>query len=36
MGGAQRNALLRAYIRSTVARGREENAGTWVAPTDGK
>lgn len=36
MGGAQRNALLRAYIRATVARGREENAGTWVAPTDGK
>lgn len=32
MGGAQRNALLKAYIRSTVARGREENAGTWTGP----
>lgn len=32
MGGAQRNALLRAYIRATVARGREETAGAWVGP----
>lgn len=36
VGGAQRNALLRAYIRSTVARGREENAGVWMPPADGK
>ncbi|MFZ5482055.1 MAG: MlaD family protein [Myxococcota bacterium] len=32
MGGAQRNALLRAYIRSTVARSRDENGGAWKAP----
>lgn len=32
MGGAQRNALLRAYIRATVARGREETAGSWTGP----
>jgi len=34
MGGAQRNALLRAYIRATVAKGRNENAGAWTAPGD--
>ncbi len=34
MGGAQRNALLRAYIRSTVEKGREENGGGWKAPSD--
>jgi phospholipid/cholesterol/gamma-HCH transport system substrate-binding protein len=34
MGGAQRNALLRAYIRSTVARGRDENGGVWIPPSD--
>lgn len=32
MGGAQRNALLRAYIRSTIARGRDENGGAWLPP----
>ena len=36
MGGAQRNALLRAYIRSTVARGREETAGSWTGPGEKK
>ncbi|MFN7144351.1 MAG: MlaD family protein, partial [Myxococcota bacterium] len=34
LGGAQRNALLRAYIRATVERGREENGGAWKAPSD--
>lgn len=34
MGGAQRNALLRAYVRATVARNRAENGSAWVAPTD--
>ncbi len=32
MGGAQRNALLRAYIRSTVSKQKDENAGAWVEP----
>lgn len=36
LGGAQRNALLRAYIRSTIAKQREENAGTWTAPDPSK
>jgi phospholipid/cholesterol/gamma-HCH transport system substrate-binding protein len=31
-GGAQRNALLRAYVRSTMAHAREEDGGAWVAP----
>ena len=34
LGGAQRNALLRAYIRATVEKGRQENGGAWVAPSD--
>lgn len=32
-GGAQRNALLRAYVRSTVARARDEQ-GTGLPPSD--
>lgn len=32
-GGAQRNALLRAYVRSTVARSRDEQ-GTGLPPSD--
>ncbi len=31
-GGAQRNALLRAYVRSTMAHAREEDGGAWVPP----
>ncbi|MDP2315542.1 MAG: MlaD family protein [Pseudomonadota bacterium] len=34
LGGAQRNALLRAYIRATVERGRDENGAAWKAPSD--
>ncbi len=34
MGGAQRNALLRAYIRATVERGRDENGSAWHPPSD--
>ncbi len=34
LGGAQRNALLRAYIRATVERGRDENGSAWKAPSD--
>lgn len=33
-GGAQRNALLRAYIRSTVAKSRDEQGGGWHPPSD--
>ncbi len=33
-GGAQRNALLRAYVRSTVAKARSEEGDAWRAPTD--
>jgi phospholipid/cholesterol/gamma-HCH transport system substrate-binding protein len=29
VGGAQRNKLLRAYIRATVQRGERANAGAW-------
>jgi phospholipid/cholesterol/gamma-HCH transport system substrate-binding protein len=29
VGGAQRNKLLRAYIRRTVQQGEEANAGSW-------
>ncbi len=32
LGGAQRNALIRAYIRSTQAHARDEDGGAWVAP----
>lgn len=32
LGGAQRNALLRAYVRATVARGREETSSPWKGP----
>lgn len=31
-GGAQRNALIRAYVRSTVAHGQNEDGGAWTAP----
>lgn len=34
LGGAQRNALLRAYIRATVEKGRSENGDAWVPPSD--
>ncbi len=34
LGGAQRNALLRAYIRATVEKGRDENGSGWKAPSD--
>jgi phospholipid/cholesterol/gamma-HCH transport system substrate-binding protein len=34
LGGAQRNALLRAYIRATVEKGRAENGSAWHPPTD--
>lgn len=36
LGGAERNALLRAYVRSTIARGHEENAAAWKAPEPAK
>lgn len=32
-GGAQRNALLRAYVRSTVAHAQGEDGGAWTPPT---
>lgn len=32
LGGAQRNALLRAYIRATQAHTREEDGGAWQGP----
>ncbi len=32
LGGAQRNALLKAYIRATVAKGKKESE--WEGPTD--
>ncbi len=32
LGGAQRNALLKAYIRATVAKGKKE--GDWQPPSD--
>ncbi|MSP57017.1 MAG: MCE family protein [Myxococcales bacterium] len=32
LGGAQRNALLKAYIRATVAKGRNESE--WEPPSD--
>lgn len=32
MGGAQRSALLRAYLRATVAKGKEETAAGWTPP----
>jgi len=30
VGGAQRNKLLRAYIRKTIEKGEEVNAGAWA------
>lgn len=33
LGGAQRNALLRAYVRATMAHAREEDGGAWSGPT---
>ncbi len=33
LGGAQRNALLRAYARSTIAHARDEDGGAWTGPT---
>ncbi len=32
LGGAQRNALLRAYIRATIASQKGETAAPWTAP----
>jgi len=32
VGGAQRNKLLRAYIRATVQKGESRNASPWVPP----
>ncbi|MBM4390610.1 MAG: MCE family protein [Deltaproteobacteria bacterium] len=32
LGGAQRNALLRAYVRATMAHAREEDGGAWTGP----
>lgn len=35
LGGAKRNALLRAYVRSTVEKGRrEQGAADWTPPSD--
>ena len=35
LGGAKRNALLRAYVRSTVEKGRrEQGAAGWTPPSD--
>lgn len=36
LGGAQRNALLRAYTRSTIAHTRAEDGGAWVPPAPEK
>ena len=30
VGGAQRNKLLRSYIRKTIQKGEEVNAGAWA------
>ena len=34
LGGAQRNKLLRSYIRRTVEQGERVNAGAWTPPTE--
>ena len=34
VGGAQRNKLLRSYIRKTIERGEEVNAGAWAPATE--
>ncbi len=34
VGGAQRNKLLRAYIRQTVQKGESRNASPWVPPEE--
>ena len=35
LGGAKRNALLRAYVRATVERGnKEQGAAAWTPPSD--
>ena len=34
VGGAQRNKLLRSYIRRTVEQGERVNAGAWTPPTE--
>ena len=34
VGGAQRNKLLRAYIRQTVEQGEANNAQPWTPPQD--
>lgn len=34
VGGAQRNKLLRSYIRQTVQKGEERNATPWTPPED--
>jgi phospholipid/cholesterol/gamma-HCH transport system substrate-binding protein len=32
VGGAQRNALLRAYIRATIAKEKDETSGPFEGP----
>jgi len=34
VGGAQRNKLLRTYIRRTIQEGERVNAGAWTPPTE--
>ena len=34
VGGAQRNKLLRTYIRRTIEQGERVNAGAWTPPTE--
>jgi len=34
VGGAQRNKLLRAYIRKTIEKGEEVNASSWASETE--
>jgi phospholipid/cholesterol/gamma-HCH transport system substrate-binding protein len=34
VGGAQRNKLLRSYIRKTIEKGEEVNAGAWAPATE--
>lgn len=34
LGGARRNALLRAYVRATVERNNQEQGSAWIPPSD--
>lgn len=34
VGGAQRNKLLRSYIRRTIQQGERVNSGAWTPPTE--